>query len=331
MIARQLGVREVVSQDGREAPPQMGLSHRAGHAEPASVSGAGAPDDQAGERAADVERLERKDRRAQGAGGEEGLDLLLALEKVNFKILAAQLAESAERLSTVQLKRPYHTVPMITLTGEIFVRRDALSRQYLTESLAEKGFATVCAPVSEWIYYCHYLTDRGFNQDRLTVAQRFKLKIRNLFQRYDERRIKAILSASRLVQAEAIDVAKVIKNAAPYISPDLPGEAILTIGGSLSDVVTHSCGVIAIGPFGCMPNRISEAILGEIMTAQRKLATDPKNKKLQEVLADIDDLPFLAIESDGSPFPQLINAKLETFLLRADRFHRHIMAIREKS
>jgi hypothetical protein len=73
-----------------------------------------------------------------------------------------------------------------------------------------------------------------------------------------------------------------------------------------------------------MPNRISEAILGEIMTAGRKLATDPKNKALQAVLTQIDELPFLAIESDGSPFPQLINAKLEAFLLRADRFHQHI-------
>jgi hypothetical protein len=29
----------------------------------------------------------------------------------------------------------------------------------------------------------------------------------------------------------------------------------------------------------------------------------------------------LAIESDGSPFPQVITAKLETFCLRAERLH----------
>jgi len=27
------------------------------------------------------------------------------------------------------------------------------------------------------------------------------------------------------------------------------------------------------------------------------------------------------VESDGSPFPQLINAKLESFCLRAERLH----------
>jgi len=262
---------------------------------------------------------------------EEWRKILLALEKGNFKILTAQLSECADRLSAIPLKRSVHSVAVITLTGEIFVRRDALSRQYLTEYLAEKGFATVCAPVSEWVYYCHYLTDRGFNQNHLTIAQKFKLKIRNLFQKHYEKQIRSILSGSGLVHAEALDVAGIINNASPYISLALPGEAILTVGGALSEVVTRSCGVIAIGPFGCMPNRIAEAILGEIMTAEKKLAADPTNKALQAVLTEIDDLPFLAIESDGSPFPQLITAKLETFLLRAERLHQRMAGSERKA
>jgi hypothetical protein len=61
------------------------------------------------------------------------------------------------------------------------------------------------------------------------------------------------------------------------------------------------------------------------MTSKEKLATEPQNNQLKAILADIDDLPFLAIESDGSPFPQLIDAKLETFCLRAERLHNHII------
>ena len=52
---------------------------------------------------------------------------------------------------------------------------------------------------------------------------------------------------------------------------------------------------------------------------------EPNNEALRSVLTDIDELPFLAIESDGSPFPQLINAKLETFCLRAERLHKRIL------
>jgi predicted nucleotide-binding protein (sugar kinase/HSP70/actin superfamily) len=99
----------------------------------------------------------------------------------------------------------------------------------------------------------------------------------------------------------------------------------------MTEVVSQSCGVIAIGPFGCMPNRLSEAILNETMTSEEKLALEPTNRKLRAVLTDIEQLPFLAIESDGSPFPQLIDAKLETFCLRAERLHERIMKYANQS
>jgi len=57
------------------------------------------------------------------------------------------------------------------------------------------------------------------------------------------------------------------------------------------------------------------------MNRSDKLRIDPHNERLRTVLADIDELPFLAIESDGSPFPQIITAKLEAFCLRARRLH----------
>jgi predicted nucleotide-binding protein (sugar kinase/HSP70/actin superfamily) len=160
----------------------------------------------------------------------------------------------------------------------------------------------------------------------MTAKQKLKLKLRNFFQGRYEKQIKSILARSGLVKAETLDVATVIENASPHLSPNLTGEAVLTVGGSLTEIIQHSCGVIAIGPFGCMPNRLSEAILSETMTARQKLATDPANPTLRAILTDIEELPFLAIETDGSPFPQLITSKLETFLLRAERIHRRMMA-----
>jgi hypothetical protein len=66
------------------------------------------------------------------------------------------------------------------------------------------------------------------------------------------------------------------------------------------------------------------------MNTKAKLATDPDNKQLRSILTDIDELPFLAVESDGSPFPQVIDAKLETFCLRAERLHERILAVNIK-
>jgi predicted CoA-substrate-specific enzyme activase len=259
---------------------------------------------------------------------EEGWrEIMAAMERADFKFLKRRLAACAERLRQVPLKRPTAQVPTVSLTGEIFVRRDSLSRQFLTERLAEKGFATVCAPVAEWIHYCNYLVSQGFNQDPMTAMEKFKLRLRNFFQGRYEKQIKEILGRSGLVHTESLDVATVIENARPHISLNLTGEAILTVGGSLTEIIHRTCGVIAIGPFGCMPNRLSEAILSETMTAREKLATDPGNPTLRAVLADIDELPFLAIETDGSPFPQLITAKLETFLLRAERIHQRMQEV----
>jgi predicted nucleotide-binding protein (sugar kinase/HSP70/actin superfamily) len=257
--------------------------------------------------------------------------ILAALEKGVFSVLEEQLVHTAGRLHKIPLKQPVETVPTISLSGEIFVRRDALSRQNITERLAEKGFATTCSPVAEWVLYSNYMVDQGLTARSMTMLEKLKFKIRNKFQARYEKRIKSILSGSGLVHAEPIDIDTFINNASSYITKELPGEAVLTVGGSLTEIVSHSCGVIAIGPFGCMPNRLSEAILNETMTRQGKLATEPENDQLKAVLTDIEDLPFLAIESDGSPFPQLIDAKLETFCLRAERLHRRLMEYPKKS
>ena len=85
-----------------------------------------------------------------------------------------RLTQIADALARIPMKRPPARVPRISLTGEIFVRRDGLSRRYLTERLAEKGFATVCAPVSEWMHYCDYLVSKGINNGRMSPKEKLK-------------------------------------------------------------------------------------------------------------------------------------------------------------
>ncbi|MFC1830163.1 hypothetical protein ACFL0O_11200, partial [Thermodesulfobacteriota bacterium] len=250
------------------------------------------------------------------------------LEKGGFPPLERQLARTSEKLNGIPMIQPPETVPTIALLGEIFVRRDALSRQYLTERLAEKGFATACSPIAEWILYSDYLVGKGLTDHKMSRMDRLKFKLKQRSMAKYKKRIKSVMSRSGLVSPELLDINSIIRNAIPYISPNLAGEAILTVGSALTEIVSHACGVIAIGPFGCMPNRLSEAILNEIMTREGKLATQPKSKQLNTILENIDDLPFLAIESDGSPFPQLITAKLETFCLRAKRLHHKMLKVK---
>jgi hypothetical protein len=104
------------------------------------------------------------------------------------------------------------------------------------------------------------------------------------------------------------------------LTPNLFGEAILTIGGALAEIGTDFCGSIAIGPFGCMPNRICESILNNNVDREH-LSRFRKDQESNRVFAEMEMMPFLAIESDGSPFPQVIEARLETFVLQAKRLH----------
>ena len=251
-------------------------------------------------------------------------------EKGDFPQLEKQLIRTAKQIREIPMKHPPEEVPTISLVGEIFVRRDDLSRQYLTERLAEKGFATICSPIAEWAIYSDYLVDKGLVDYSMSIREKLSFILKKMYMARYARRIKSILADSGLAHAEPLNIRSIINNASPHLSLNLAGEAILTIGSALTEIVSHTCGVIAIGPFGCMPNRLAEAILSEAMTHEGKLATDPNNDQLRSVLTSIDDLPFLAIESDGSPFPQLITAKLESFFLRAKRLHNKMLEIKNQ-
>jgi predicted nucleotide-binding protein (sugar kinase/HSP70/actin superfamily) len=256
--------------------------------------------------------------------------ILDEIGKGEFSHVETQLGNSVERIRRIPMKRSPEEVPTIALAGEIFVRRDALSRGYLTERLAQKGFATMCSPIAEWILYSDYLVDKGLVDCRMTKMEKLAFIVRKKFMARNEKRIKSILSETGMVHIGPLDVEAIVNNAIPYISPNLTGEAILTVGSSLAEIASHACGVIAIGPFGCMPNRLSEAILNQVMVSKEKLATDPTNESLRAVLSEMEHLPFLAVESDGSPFPQLITAKLEAFCLQAERLNDRMRSVRKK-
>ncbi len=252
--------------------------------------------------------------------------ILKTLEQGEFAAIEKQLAATAARLADIALRCDPADVPRVTLTGEIYVRRDAFSRQYLTDKLARRGFAAMCSPVGEWVRYTDYLLLRDLTPTPISRTAKLGVMIKKHFMDRYEKRIKELLARSGLFRPHLTDVKKIIKHGRPFLSLDLCGEAILTIGASLNEIAEHSCGVIAIGPFGCMPNRVSESILNETMTSGTKLSVGRSPGSVARLLDGMGDLPFLAIESDGSPFPQTTNAKLESFCLRARRLHERMRA-----
>ena len=242
-----------------------------------------------------------------------------------FKEIMKALELVTENLRKIKLKRCLEDSPTVLLTGEIFVRHDGISRQFIVEELAQMGFATKVSTLAEWVYYTKWCVQNKLSTGYYTIKDRLSLFIRSLYMKRYERAFREILSKSNLCTNKLEDVDHIIKHTRHLMSSELVGEAILTTGAAINEVLDHYCGVIAIGPFGCMPNRLAEAILTREMNMEGKLATGNNNKKMKDLSEKIHNLPFLAIESDGNRFPQIITAKLEAFLLQAGRIHEEIM------
>ncbi|MBN2035597.1 MAG: hypothetical protein JW768_02530 [Chitinispirillaceae bacterium] len=239
------------------------------------------------------------------------------------------LSITASRLRKIPLKRPLDEVPVISLVGEIFVRRDEFSRKNIVDYLERHGFAVRVAPVAEYLCYSNYVVNTGIGEREFSPREQVRLRLTSQIQEWWEWRIKSILCQSGLYTFEMIEVQKTIEDVRHLVNVNFRGEAILTIGLALREILHDSCGVIAIGPFGCMPSRVAEAVLKKEMNVEGKKRLPGWEKKAAD-FADIGDFPFLSIETDGMPFPQIIEANLEAFVLQARRVHERILAIRRR-
>lgn len=243
--------------------------------------------------------------------------LELLEENSAFREKLARLEIISETLGGIALKQPRDRIPRILLTGEIFVRHDGLSRRHIVEELARRGFATRVSTLAEWIYYTDWCVQKGVTLRKVPWKERFSLYSRSFVMRRIESAFRRILSKSGLCDGRMENVDHVIGAARRLINPELTGEAVLTVGAALEEVPSPCCGAIAIGPFGCMPNRLAESLLTMEMTRNGM----PHGGGEGALPGRNGSLPFLAIESDGKPFPQMIEAKIEAFLLQAARIH----------
>ncbi|MBL7135954.1 MAG: activase [Candidatus Marinimicrobia bacterium] len=255
------------------------------------------------------------------------LNVLKSLEK-GANSLKEALRKSVIELRRIPKKMPLSAVPQALIVGEIYVRKEGLSRRWLPERLAESGIVSHVAPLHEWLYYVEWLVKNKLTDRILGFKDRLIKRIKNKIMVRIEKKVKSIMAESGWYIPRIIDIDHVIKAGENFLSRKLVGEAILTIGGPLAEVGEEFCGAIAIGPFGCMPNRLSESILN-IKMDREHLIRFRKDRMTDQVTSEVPNMPFLAIESDGSPFPQIIEARLETFIVQALRLHEAIMKYRD--
>ena len=92
--------------------------------------------------------------------------------------LREALNETVAALARIPLLRSPAGMPVILLTGEIFVRNDDLSRRFIVERLAEEGFIVKVSSGMEWIYYTDWCYANGMTADDITFRQWLQLTLR---------------------------------------------------------------------------------------------------------------------------------------------------------
>lgn len=229
---------------------------------------------------------------------------------------------------------PINESKYIALLGEMYVRREHFAHKSLNRQLAKKGFIVNIAYLSEWIYYVDYLLKIDLLEPDKSLKNKIEREIRVAYMHYAERKIKRILERTGFYEFRRTDIKGLIDHSKHILPVDYKGEPGLTLGVALHETIEHYSGVINLGPFGCMPTRVAEAITMPEMKIENKIQAERLLKSSyslpEEIFNGKMNIPFLTIETDGNVFPQVIEARLETFALQADRVAAKIKQYREK-
>ncbi len=226
------------------------------------------------------------------------------------------LTEVSRELGRIEIKYPLSKAKKVLLAGEIYVRKDEFCSQEVILRLAKRDIVTRRSSILEWLYYVDHcvINEPGH---KFTLGEWTEMSVRSLLHHRVERKVKSIFASSGLCDPVMIDMEKIITTGSRFINPAMTGEAIVVIGTFFHEMVKDVDGMISIGPFACMPTRVIEAILGR----ESKVVGNKRLDSVENIhnLRKFHTLPFLSIEADGNPFPQIVEARIEAFALQVER------------
>jgi len=215
-----------------------------------------------------------------------------------------------------------HDHPVVVISGDFFVRFSDFFYQGLVSRYAERGIILKPVDLNELILYPQYenLTEAS---EELSISSNSRLKVlratlssrdaygrqylQNWFtiklsERY-ERNLRRKFEDTSLLISKQNNVGNIIEYASQHIHRTIYGESVLTVGKGVETINEDYDGLLVLGPFACLPFRISEAILKPICW---------KN-----------DFPFLSYETDGRSLPPSFLRLVDVNIQQILRKHGH--------
>ncbi len=208
---------------------------------------------------------------------EKGADLYGFLEYVRTKFRGINLDMNKK-------------VPLVGVVGEIFVRCNPFSNDYLLESIEKFGGEMWLATISEWIFFTsfNHIWKSKENRNYLEVL---KNRLKNRFLKGIEEKAYEIVEEFLWDRKEP-EIHEMVESAIRFLPKEHTTEAFITIGRAIKFIERDGCSlIINVSPFTCMPGNIASSIFFEI---ERKFG-----------------VPVLSIFYDGE---EGLNQKIEVYL-----------------
>ncbi len=167
-----------------------------------------------------------------------------------------------------KLPRPPSTKPLVGVVGEIFVRCNFYSNQYVVDAIESYGGEAWLAPFHEWVLYACWAHENRAREGWDVMGQaKSYLKNRYLFESehawYHE--VDDLLGDRKEPSVqESVDAAR------PYATYNYGGETLITIGRTIKFFEEGAAMVVNCSPFGCMQGQAISGILNEVRMDQGK-------------------------------------------------------------
>ncbi|MBN2724042.1 MAG: CoA activase [Deltaproteobacteria bacterium] len=168
------------------------------------------------------------------------------------------LSDAAEEFNQLKSDR---NVPTVAVVGEIYVRLDPFSNDFIIKRLEELGIRPKLAPLQEWLEYTDKINNEEITRGRFTDFDGPVVRtISGFIQRTVQNRLYESI-AYKMGWGPRLKPENAFEGAQPWLRKKLVGEAILTFGGPVYEFNHGEIdGVVSVGPLECMPNKISEAM-----------------------------------------------------------------------
>ncbi|MCF7762437.1 MAG: acyl-CoA dehydratase activase [Verrucomicrobia bacterium] len=191
----------------------------------------------------------------------------------------AALPGFVDRLAALPRRLDPRDVPRVVVTGDFFTRFNSFFMEGVPDLYARHGIILKPVDLTDLMLYSSYYhvaesaNGWGLRPGRLAFAKACmrighpdgKLYLQRwaafMAKRWSEGTYRRLFQKTGLLVTSSTDASAPYARASEHISPTIYSEITPTVGKGMQAAAEGYSGVILIGPFNCLPYRISEAIL----------------------------------------------------------------------